>query len=157
MIAVVYDFVQTTRIMCAAMIFLETRTSKGRKMKILNIIDKYTRECLTSYAAFRIRSDDVKNILRDVMWKKGTPEYLRSDNGSEFIAKHLQEWLSEIEVSPMYIMPGSPWENGYVELFNRTMANKLLNIDCKAFLIVQDCRWEVFTRCKKFLKHYLIK
>lgn len=85
----VYDFVQTIRIMCGAMIFVETRTSKGRKIKILNIIDEYTRECLTSHAAFRIRSEDVKNIVRDVMQRKGTPEYLRSDNGSEFIAKHL--------------------------------------------------------------------
>lgn len=107
--------------------FVETRTSKGRKIKILNIIDEYTRECLASHPAFRIRSEDVKNILRDVMRKKGTPEYLRSDNGSEFIAKHLREWLSEMEVAPMYIMPGSPWENGYVESFNGTMANELLN------------------------------
>ena len=107
--------------------FVESRTSRGRKIKILNIIDEYTRECLASYAAFRIRSEDVKNILRDVMLRKGTPEYLRSDNGSEFIAKHLIAWLSEMDVAPMYITPGSPWENGFVESFNGTMANELLN------------------------------
>lgn len=67
---------------------METRTSKGRKIKILNIIDEYTRECLASHAVFRIRSEDVKNVLREVMTRKGTPDYLRSDNGSEFIAKH---------------------------------------------------------------------
>ena len=61
------------------------------------------------------------------MLRKGTPEYLRSDNGSEFIANHLREWLSEMEVAPMYITPGSPWENGFVESFNGTMANELLN------------------------------
>jgi len=88
--------------------FVESRTSKGRKIKILNIIDEYTRECLASHAAFRLRSEDVKNVLREVMVQKGPPEYLRSENGSEFIAKHLREWLSEMEVSPMYITPGSP-------------------------------------------------
>lgn len=107
--------------------FVESRTGKGRKIKILNIIDEYTRECLASFAAFRIRSEDVKKVLREVMAQKGTPEYLRSDNGSEFIAKHLREWLSEMEVAPMYIAPGSPWENGFVESFNGTMANELLN------------------------------
>jgi putative transposase len=107
--------------------FVETRTSKGRKIKILNIIVEYTRECLASHAAFRIRSEDVKNVLREVMTRKGTPDYLRSDNGSEFIAKHLRKWLSEMEVAPMYIMPGSPWENGFVESFNGTMANELFN------------------------------
>ena len=61
------------------------------------------------------------------MLRKGTPEYLRSDNGSEFIANHLRVWLSEMEVSTMYITPGSPWENGFVESFNGTMANELLN------------------------------
>jgi len=107
--------------------FVESRTNKGRKIKILNIIDEYTRECLASHAAFRIRSEDVKNVLREVMVRKGTPEYLRSDNGSEFIADHLREWLSDMEVAPMYIAPGSPWENGFVESFNGTMANELLN------------------------------
>lgn len=107
--------------------FVEAKTSKGRKIKILNIIDEYTRECLISHAAFRIRSEDVKNVLRSVVLQKGTPEYLRSDNGSEFIAKTLREWLSEMDIAPMYITPGSPWENGFVESFNGTMANELLN------------------------------
>ena len=61
------------------------------------------------------------------MLRKGVPEYLRSDNGSEFIAKHLRAWLMEMKVSMMYITPGSPWENGFVESFNGTMANELLN------------------------------
>ena len=106
--------------------FVESRIGKGRKIKILNIIDEYTRECLASHAALRIRSEDVKNVLREVMLRKGTPEYLRSDNGSEFVANHLREWLSEMDVAPMYIAPGSPWENGFAESFNGTMANELL-------------------------------
>lgn len=81
----------------------------------------------SSHAAFRIRPADVKDILSEVMLRKGTPEYLRSDNGSEFIAKVLGQWLSEMDAAPMYIMPGSPWENGFVESFNGTMANELLN------------------------------
>lgn len=71
-------------------------------------------------------SEDVKNVLREVMVRKETPEYLRSDNGSEFIANHLREWLSEMDVAPMYIAPGSPWKNGFVESFNGTTANELL-------------------------------
>ena len=93
----------------------------------MNVIDEYTRECLASHAAFRIRSEDVKNVLRGIMLTRDTPEYIRSDNGSEFIAKHLREWFSEMEISPMYITPGSPWENGYCESFNSRMADELLN------------------------------
>ena len=88
--------------------FVESRTIKGRKIKILNIIDEYTRECMASHAAFRIRSEDVKSVLREVMVRKGTPEYLRSNNGNEFVANHLREWLSGMDVAPMYIAPGSP-------------------------------------------------
>lgn len=91
------------------------------------IIDEYTRECLTSHAAFRIRSEDVKNILREVMLRHGTPEYIRSDNGSEFVAGHLREWFSELSIAPMYITPGSPRENGYCESVNSRMADEFLN------------------------------
>ena len=107
--------------------FVETKTSKGRRIKILNIIDEYTRECLASHAAFRIRSEDVKDILQQIMLRRGTPEYIRSDNGSKFIAKHLRDWFSELSIAPMYITPGSPWENGYCESFNSRMADELLN------------------------------
>lgn len=107
--------------------FVEAKTSKGRKIKILNLIDEYTRECLYSHAAFRIRSEDVKEILRNVMVKRGTPEYIRSDNGSEFIAGHLRAWFRDLSIAPMYITPGSPWENGYCESFNSRMADELLN------------------------------
>jgi len=107
--------------------FVESKTSKGRRIKILNVIDEYTRECLTSYPAYGLRSSNVQDVLRDLMIRRGTPEYIRSDNGSEFIARNLQELLKTMEVAPMYILPGSPWENGYVESFNGTMANELLD------------------------------
>ena len=107
--------------------FMHTRTSKGRAIKILNVIDEYTRECLISFPAFRLRSEDVQNVLRSLFKKHGTPEYIRSDNGSEFIADKLRNWLKTMEVAPIFILPGSPWENGFVESFNGTMANELLN------------------------------
>lgn len=109
--------------------FMETRTSRGQKIKILNVIDEYTRECLISYPAPRIRSKDVMNVLRKLFLTHGTPQYIRSDNGSEFIAKKLREWLAMMEVSPVYILPGSPWENGFCESFNGTMANELLKVE----------------------------
>lgn len=128
--------------------FMETRTSKGHKIKILNVIDEYTRECLISYPAKRIRSSDVINILRDLFLKHGTPEYIRSDNGSEFIANRLREWLKLMEVSPMYILPGSPWENGYCESFNGSMANELLNIE------VFDTLYEADVMIQRWIRHY---
>jgi transposase InsO family protein len=98
----------------------------------------------------------VKNVLREIMARKGTPEYLRSDNGSEFIAKHLREWLSEMDVAPVYITPGSPWENGFVESFNGTMANELLNreifdtlYEAKVLLarLVEGVQYDPATQC----------
>ena len=107
--------------------FAFTRTSRGRPIKILNVIDEYPRECLLSYPAFQIRSSDVQALLRVLFLRYGTPDYIRSDNGSEFIASKLREWLNTMEVAPAYILPGSPWENGFVESFNGTMVNEVLN------------------------------
>jgi putative transposase len=128
--------------------FMHTRTSKGRTIKILNVIDEYTRECLISYPAFRLRSYDVQNILRDLFKKYGTPEYIRSDNGSEFIADKLREWFKTMEISPLYILPGSPWENGFVESFNGTMANELLNRE------IFDTLWEAQVLIKQWTDTY---
>ncbi len=96
---------------------------------------------MTSHAAFRIRSEDVKNILRQIMLKHGTPEYIRSDNGSEFIAKHLREWFSEMEITLLYITPGSPWENGFCESFNSRMADELLNREIFDTIHEPKCCW----------------
>lgn len=128
--------------------FMETKTSRGHKIKILNVIDEYTRECLISYPARRIRSGDVINVLRDLFLKYGTPEYIRSDNGSEFIAKKLREWLELMEVAPLYILPGSPWENGFCESFNGTMANELLNRE------VFDSMFEAEVLIKRWMEDY---
>ena len=96
----------------------------------------------------KIRSGDVINVLRDLFLKYGTPEYIRSDNGSEFIAKKLREWLELMEVAPLYILPGSPWENGFCESFNGTMANELLNRE------VFDSMFEAEVLIKRWMEDY---
>lgn len=108
--------------------FVADRTHPdGTPYKILNIIDEYTRECLASFVARRIRSRDVILVLAELFLKHGCPEHIRSDNGPEFIAAKLKSWLKLLEVKPLYIEPGSPWENGYCESFNGKMRYELLD------------------------------
>ena len=107
--------------------FVADRTHDGQPYKILNIIDERTRECLATYTARRIRSQDVILILADLFLKHGCPEHIRSDNGPEFIAKKLKKWLKDLQVKPLYIEKGSPWENGYCESFNGKMRYELLD------------------------------
>lgn len=101
--------------------FVQDRTHDGRSFRILNIIDEYSKECLASFVKRRVNSQDVILVLAELFLKKGIPKYIRSDNGPEFIAKRLVEWLNLLEVSPLFIQPGSPWENGYCESFNGKM------------------------------------
>lgn len=107
--------------------FVSEQTYDGKKFKILNVIDEFSRECLLSLVARRIRSQDVILVLADLFLKYGIPEHIRSDNGPEFVAKNLQTWLNTLDVQPLFIQPGSPWENGYVESFNGKMRYELLN------------------------------
>jgi transposase InsO family protein len=107
--------------------FVEDKTMDGKKIRFLNIIDEYTHECLASVPRRSWRGNDVIEALANIMISRGTPEYLRSDNGSEFIAKKLRQWLSSIGVMTTYIEPGSPWENGYCESFNARMRDEFLN------------------------------
>ena len=104
---------------------VEDKTHDGKRFRVLNIIDEYTRECLKVYVSRRIRSSEVKECLEDLFIERGMPEYLRSDNGSEFIAQKVQEFLAKFGTRPTYIEPGSPWENGYVESFNGKMRESL--------------------------------
>jgi len=107
--------------------FIEEKTYDGRKIRILNIIDEYTRECLGSIARRHWRNSDLVEVLADLMFIQGTPEYIRSDNGSEFTSKKIRKWLSDTGVITAYIEPGSPWENGYIESFNARMRDEFLN------------------------------
>lgn len=107
--------------------FVMDRTDDGRAIKILTLIDEYTKEALAIYAVRRIRSQGVIDIFADVMVERGVPEYIRSDNGPEMVAKKLRGWLGRVGAKTLYITPCSPWENGYCESFNGKMRNELLN------------------------------
>ncbi len=103
------------------------RTTDGRALRILVIIDEFTRECLSMYAARRINHLDILDQLYELFLKRGTPDHIRSDNGPEFTAKAVRKWLAKLGVKTLYIEPGSPWENGYVESFIGRFRDELLN------------------------------
>jgi len=107
--------------------FVEDKTYNGKKIRILNIIDEHTHECLESIPRRSWRNNDIIEALSRIMLLRGTPEYLRSDNGSEFTAKKLRKWLCGAGVIATYIEPGSPWENGFCESFNSRMRDEFLN------------------------------
>jgi putative transposase len=107
--------------------FLEERTHDGRKIRLLNIIDEFTHECLAIRVSRRLKSIDVIDLLSDLLILRGIPEYIRSDNGPEFVAKAVQEWIGAVGAKTAYITPGSPWENGFIESFNARLRDELLN------------------------------
>ena len=107
--------------------FVSARTHEGRLLRILALIDEYTRECLALRVARRLNSRDVIETLSEVMLWRGIPEHIRSDNGPEFVAQQLREWLMSLGTGPLYIEPGSPWENGFCESFNGRLRDECLN------------------------------
>jgi putative transposase len=107
--------------------FVEDKTCTGKKIRFLNIIDEFTHECLASIPRRSWRNNDIIEVLSGLMIMRGCPEYLRSDNGSEFTANKLRQWLTNVGVITAYIEPGSPWENGYCESFNARMRDEFLN------------------------------
>jgi putative transposase len=107
--------------------FMEERTTYGRKFRILNILDEFTRECLAVRVERRLNSHAVIDALYNLFVLRGVPEHIRSDNGSEFTAKVVRKWLTGLGVKTLFIEPGSPWENGYIESFNGKMRDELLN------------------------------
>ena len=106
--------------------FVLTRTHDGRAVRMLTIIDEYTRECLAIDVARRLTSEDVLERLTDLFIRRGVPDYIRSDNGAEFTAHAVRDWLTRVGVRTLYIEPGSPWENGYIESFNGKLRDELL-------------------------------
>ena len=98
--------------------FVHIRTKNGRPVRLLTVIEEYTRECLAIRAGRSIRSSDVVETLAGLMADEGVPEHIRSDNGPEFTARAIREWLGGVGAKTRYIEPGSRWENGYVESFN---------------------------------------
>ena len=107
--------------------FVSARTHDGLPLRLLVIVDEFTRECLSIDVERRLSSDDVLERLAWLMAIRGVPKHIRSDNGAEFTAGVVRAWLAKVGVRTLYIEPGSPWENGYVESFNGKLRDELLN------------------------------
>jgi putative transposase len=109
-----YDFVMDT-------------TDDGRPFRMLNVIDEYTRECLAIQVGRKLKAGDAQECLTELFCERGVPEHIRSDNGSEFTASMIRTWLNELGTKTLFIEPGNPWENGYIESFNGKLRDELLN------------------------------
>ena len=107
--------------------FVEDRTHDGRKYRMLNVLDEFTRECLAIRVARKLNSVEVKEVLKDQFIQRGVPGHVRSDNGPEFVAKAVRAWIAAVGAKAAYIEPGSPWENGFVESFNARLRDELLD------------------------------
>ena len=132
--------------------FVHDRTKDGRSFKMLTIIDEYSRECLGMVTKRKLKSGDVLEALENLFIDRGMPDHIRSDNGSEFTAIAVREWLEKMEVKPTYIEPGSPWENGYNESFNGKLRDELL--DREIFTTLHEAqvlieRWRVHYNTKR--------
>ena len=131
--------------------FVSAMTHDGRTLRLLVLIDEYTRECLAIRVARRLGSNEVIETLADVMLWRGIPEHIRSDNGPEFVAKELRKWLRQVGTRTLYIEPGSPWENGYCESFNGKLRDECLNGEIfyslkEAQVVIENWRVEYNTR-----------
>lgn len=118
--------------------FMAARTSDGRAFRILTVLDEYTRECLAIRVERRISSQDVIEQLFHLFVFRGIPEHTRSDNGPEFTAKAVRGWLNNLGVKTLFIEPGSPWENGYIESFNGKLRDELL--DREVFTTLREAK-----------------
>jgi len=107
--------------------FVADRTEDGRQLKLLVVIDEFTRECLRIRVSRKISSQDVIDEMFHLFIFRGIPKHIRSDNGPEFTARAVRNWLNRLGVKTLFIEPGSPWENGYIESFNGKLRDELLN------------------------------
>ncbi len=130
--------------------FVQDRTHDGRAFRMLTLIDEYTRECLAIDVGRQLTSEDVLERLSDLFVRRGVPDHIRSDNGSEFTAGKVRDWLARVGVKTLFIEPGSPWENGYIESFNGKLRDELLNVEVfdtllEAKVLIERWRWEYNT------------
>lgn len=109
--------------------FIHDRLTDGRAMKCLTMVDEFTRECLALDMRRSFKGNDVVDVLSQLMGERGIPKHIRSDNGSEFIAKEVKEWLEKLHVEALYIAPGAPWQNGYIESFNSRVRDEFLEMN----------------------------
>jgi putative transposase len=131
--------------------FVAERLENGRRVRLLTVMDEYTRECLAIDVARSFRGQDVVELLRYLFAVRGYPKYIRSDNGPEFVSKAVKRWLKASGVETLHIAPGSPWENGYIESFNGKLRDELLNREL--FLNVSELRY-VVDRWRMDYNHY---
>ena len=106
--------------------FVADRTHNGRTLRLLTVIDEFTRECLAIRVGRRLTAEDVQECLTELFCSRGIPEHIRSDNGPEFTCHRIRRWLGELGARTLFIEPGSPWENGYIESFNGKLRDELL-------------------------------
>lgn len=109
--------------------FLEDRTERGGRLRLLTVLDEYTRESLGIFVGPSFSGKEVVNVLEWLFLTRGTPEYIRSDNGPEFISRKVKDWLQVANVKTLYIKPGSPWENGKIESFHDKLRSECLNME----------------------------
>ena len=131
--------------------FLSERLENGRLVKLLVVIDEFTRECLAIDVNRKIKGPDVVEVLRYLFAVRGEPAFIRSDNGPEFASNAVKKWLKAADVKELFVAPGSPWENGYVESFNSKLRDELLNREL--FLHIDELRY-VADRWRMDYNHY---
>ena len=128
--------------------FVHGQTSDGLTLRYLNVIDEFTRECLAIVVGRSLKAEDVQICLKDLFIKRGIPENIRSDNGSEFTAELVRCWLKELGTRTLFIEPGSPWENGYCESFNAQFRNEFLEGE------LLDTVWEAKVLAEDYRRTY---
>jgi transposase InsO family protein len=127
--------------------FIHDRTVRGGRLKMLTVVDEFTRECHLIHVARRIQAKDVLSQLFRLICRHGAPEHIRSDNGSEFIEQTLQQWLHDAGIRTLYIDPGSPWQNGFIESFHSRLREECLEREqlwtlSEARVVIEDWRIE---------------
>jgi transposase InsO family protein len=128
--------------------FMLDHTHDGRAFRMLNVLDEFSRECLAIRVGRHLTAEDVQECLAELFCRHGVPKHVRSDNGPEFIAERVRTWLSQLGSQPLFIEPGSPWENGYQESFNGKLRDELLNGE------IFDTLWEAKVLTEAWRKDY---
>ena len=121
--------------------FVTDKIEGKGQFRMLVVVDEFTRECLAIEVSRSFTATQVVEVLRYLFAVRGAPQFIRSDNGPEFVARDLRKWLDQAEVATLYVAPGSPWENGYVESFNGKLRDELLNGEL--FLSIAEARWVI--------------
>ena len=125
--------------------FIGDRTDNGGKLRILSVLDEYNRECLALHVARQLTAVDLVEVMEKLVAQRGAPAHIRSDNGSEFVARTLQSWLADRQLKTLYIEPGSPWQNGHVESFHGSLRDECLDREpmlsvAEARVVIKDYR-----------------